>query len=272
MLTGAVRLVQLRAQPSRLFAPMSAAACSTSCASNGQHQHLWRTAAVPAAKLLIPPSVIRPFQRFKSDANSVNDDEADEDLVDMEDDDFEDGERRGGGGGGGGKMSSDEAAFAEDGWVSRRLQDHRDRTRKIPVEMSIAYMDSSGYRETYGTEHKVWELYRRNFPGRMHPNPKTRRKCIVYGKVSGGNPCPICRDEYLVVDYRNVKLINQFLTDYNRQMVSAEVSGVCREQYKKLLVAIEKARDHVYLDVDAPFVEYDYEKYKPAAAAKINTA
>ncbi len=28
-------------------------------------------------------------------------------------------------------------------------------------------------------------------------------------------------------------------------------------------VALEKAKDHGYLDVDPPFVEYDYSKYRP---------
>ena len=149
-----------------------------------------------------------------------------------------------------------------DDWIQRRLNDSRDRTRKIPLETSLAYMESAGYKETYGDK-KIWELYRRNFPNTTNPNARTRRKCIVFGRVQGGNPCPICRDEYLVVDYRNIKLLRQFLGDYNRQIVSVTRSGVCREQYKKLMIAIEKARDYGYLDVDAEFVEYDYEKYKP---------
>ena len=40
--------------------------------------------------------------------------------------------------------------------------------------------------------------------------------------------------------------------------------GVCKEQYLKLCVEIEKARDHGYLDLDPPFVQYDYDKYRPA--------
>ena len=46
-------------------------------------------------------------------------------------------------------------------------------------------------------------------------------------------------------------------------MVERETSGVCREQYYKLEVAIEKAKDMGLLDIDAPFVEYDYQKYMP---------
>ena len=28
-------------------------------------------------------------------------------------------------------------------------------------------------------------------------------------------------------------------------------------------MALEKAKDHGYLDVDPPFIEYDYDKYRP---------
>ena len=38
-------------------------------------------------------------------------------------------------------------------------------------------------------------------------------------------------------------------------------------------MALEKAKDHGYLDVDPPFIEYDYDKYKPSGegTAKIST-
>ena len=146
-------------------------------------------------------------------------------------------------------------------WMTKRSMDGRDRSRKIPVELSIAYLESPAYKSTYGN-YKVWEQYRRNYMGRNTAS-RTRKSCIVEGRIETGNPCPICRDEYLVVDYKNVKLLQQFLTDYNGQVLGWETTHVCREQYKKLLVAIEKARDYGLLDVDAHFVEYDYSKYMP---------
>lgn len=36
---------------------------------------------------------------------------------------------------------------------------HLDRTKEIPVETSIKYLNSSAYKETYG-EFLVWEQYR----------------------------------------------------------------------------------------------------------------
>ena len=143
--------------------------------------------------------------------------------------------------------------------MAKRSEDGRDRSRQIPLELSIAYLDSAGYKATYGN-HKVWELYRRNYAGRKKDSP-TRKSCVIDGRIETGNPCPICRDEYLVVDYRNSKLLKQFLTEYNGKVLTWKTTHVCQEQYKNILVAIEKARDYGYLDVDTNFVEYDYSKY-----------
>ena len=84
-----------------------------------------------------------------------------------------------------------------------------------------------------------------------------------HGKISCGNPCPICRDEYLVVDYRNTKLIQQFINEYNGQLLTTDKTGVCQRQWLNIRVALKKAKDHGYLDLDPPFVEYDYDMYRP---------
>ena len=137
--------------------------------------------------------------------------------------------------------------------------DPKDRKRVIPLETSIAYMESDAYRQTYG-DHKVWELYRRNF-AKGRPFAQTRKTCIRQDMISTGNPCPICRDEYLVVDYRNLKLITQFIDEYSGRVYSTRKTGVCQRQQLNLLVAIEKARELGLLTIDQPFVEYDYSKY-----------
>ena len=161
-----------------------------------------------------------------------------------------------------------DSAAESDNWMTKRTQDGRDRTRQIPLELSMAYLDSAAYKATYGDK-KVWELYRRNYRGKFKKHALTRKSCIIDGRIETGNPCPICRDEYLVVDYRNVKLISQFLTDYNGQVLTWKTTHVCQTKYQELLVAIEKARDYGYLDVDTEFVEYDYDKYKPKSEEKI---
>ena len=35
----------------------------------------------------------------------------------------------------------------------------------------------------------------------------------------------------------------------------------------QIRVALEKAKDHGYLDLDPPFIEYDYDKYRPSVAS-----
>lgn len=39
-------------------------------------------------------------------------------------------------------------------------------------------------------------------------------------EIATGNPCPICRDEYLVLDYRNVKLLQQFICPHTGSILS----------------------------------------------------
>jgi small subunit ribosomal protein S18b, mitochondrial len=88
-----------------------------------------------------------------------------------------------------------------------------DRTRFIPVETSIKYLKSAAYKETYGEE-PVWVPYRRNHKGLLPPK-KTRKTCIRSGKISTGNPCPLCRDEYLVLHEDNKELLKQFVSPHS---------------------------------------------------------
>jgi ribosomal protein S18 len=91
-----------------------------------------------------------------------------------------------------------------------------DRTKIIPVETSIRYLKSAAYQTTYG-EQPVWVPYRRNFRGQHQP-PRTRKTCIRAGRISTGNPCPICRDEYLVLDHNNVDLLKQFISEHTGEV------------------------------------------------------
>lgn len=92
----------------------------------------------------------------------------------------------------------------------------RDRTKIIPVETSIEYIESPAFLSTYGDK-KVWELYRRVHKGQL-PKSKTRKTCIRHGVIATGSPCPICRDEYLVLDYRNLELLKQFISPHTGEV------------------------------------------------------
>nr|XP_033772810.1 28S ribosomal protein S18b, mitochondrial isoform X2 [Geotrypetes seraphini] len=142
------------------------------------------------------------------------------------------------------------------------------------------YLISEEYQERYG-EQPVWTNYRRNHKGGIPPQ-KTRKMCIRGDKVCG-NPCPICRDQKLGVDYRNVKLLEQFISPHSGSILDATQTGVCRKQQKNLTNAITQARDHGLLSFHIPIIEFqptaDYSnthaavnKTPPAAALQNQTA
>lgn len=141
----------------------------------------------------------------------------------------------------------------------KEIDPTKDRTKVVQVETSIKYLESKAYQQTYGSK-PVWILYRRNHKGGFAPK-KTRKSCVRNGIISTGNPCPVCRDEYLVLDHRNIKLLQQFISEYTGQIHDAFMTGLCQKKHKELLVAIERAWDQGLLTFDVPFREYDYSLY-----------
>ena len=99
------------------------------------------------------------------------------------------------------------------------------------------------YKTTYG-DNPVWTNYRRNFKGPIAPK-LTRYSCVVSSilvkrywcigskqdfihelclfqldeRLVTGNPCPICRDVYLVVHEKNTKLLQQFISPQTDQVM-----------------------------------------------------
>nr|XP_012148738.1 PREDICTED: 28S ribosomal protein S18b, mitochondrial [Megachile rotundata] len=136
----------------------------------------------------------------------------------------------------------------------------KDRTKIIPAETSIQYLQSTAYKLTYG-DYPVWKFYRRNFKGQFAPK-KTRKMCIRGGVISTGNPCPICRDEYLVLDYRNVELLKQFISEYTGEILSYSYTGICQRSHNNLLAAIMKARDYGLLTYDVHYRYYDHSEWQ----------
>lgn len=142
----------------------------------------------------------------------------------------------------------------------------KDRTQVIPVETSMRYLKSAAYKETYGDQ-LVWEQYRRNHKGAIPPR-KTRKTCIRKGVISTGNPCPICRDEYLVLDHRNIDLLQQFISPHTGQILSYSKTGLCQKKHFELTVAVERARDFGLITFDVPFREFDLDEYYGKAEVK----
>ncbi|KFM59911.1 28S ribosomal protein S18b, mitochondrial, partial [Stegodyphus mimosarum] len=137
----------------------------------------------------------------------------------------------------------------------------KDRTKIISPETSIRYMKSKAYKTTYGDE-PVWVKYRRNFKGQFTPR-KTRKTCIRGGVITTGSPCPICRDEYLVLHYTNVELLKQFINPYTGEIYDTRKIHICQKKLFELQVAIQKAKFYGLLTYDVPFREYDYKEYYP---------
>lgn len=141
------------------------------------------------------------------------------------------------------------------------VDDPKDRTRVIPVETSIRYLASEAYQQTYQGE-PVWKNYRRNHKG-LYPPKKTRKTCVRKGKLSTGNPCPVCRDEYLVLDHQNVELLKQFVSPQTGKVLSYSITGLCQKKHLELQVAIDRAMDYGLITFDVPFRDYDYAEYYP---------
>ncbi|KAK9888438.1 hypothetical protein WA026_000686 [Henosepilachna vigintioctopunctata] len=135
----------------------------------------------------------------------------------------------------------------------------KDRSQIIPVETSIRYLKSAAYQQTYGVD-PVWKLYRRNHKGSIPPR-KTRKICIRGGVISTGNPCPICRDEYLVINEHNIGLLKQFICPHTGEILSYTKTGLCQHTHYKLVVAIKRAYNFGFLTFNVPFREYDYSDY-----------
>ncbi|XP_027563778.1 28S ribosomal protein S18b, mitochondrial-like [Neopelma chrysocephalum] len=90
-------------------------------------------------------------------------------------------------------------------------------------------------------------------PDRVSP-PQRRGKPV-------GNPCPICRDRNLLVDFRNVKLLDQFICPHSGVVFHPTHTGVCMRQHKLLSKAIAQAQDHGLLWLQVPYVPVPREDF-----------
>ena len=129
----------------------------------------------------------------------------------------------------------------------------------VDVETSLRYMESDAYKQTYGNE-PVWKNYIRNRTRHRLPH-YTRDFCAEEGLYIRGNPCPVCRDEYLVLDYRNIKLLKQFLNPFTGEIEPVLKTSICQAQLRNLRVALRKAYDLGLITFEIPFHTYDYREY-----------
>jgi len=129
----------------------------------------------------------------------------------------------------------------------------------------VAYLKSQTYYSIYG-DLPVWVNYRRNTRG-CHPDrpAKPSPSCFTQkNRYALNNPCPLCRDEYLVVDYRNPELLKQFIDRLTGQILDIYKTTICEYQHQTVRWNVVLAKDHGFLLFDVPFRNYDYRHYYPS--------
>ena len=148
---------------------------------------------------------------------------------------------------------------------ARDRSKERDRRITILWDVSVRYMESEAYAKAYGDNH-VWKLYRRNRPYQFdRPGRMNRVSCIGDdGFIQYGQACPICRDEYLILDYRNVKLLKQFINPATEEIYPWRKTNLCLKKHEKLMIEVLKARDYGTLIYRVPFKQFDYRHYYTA--------
>uniref|UniRef100_A0A5K4EZA8 Small ribosomal subunit protein mS40 n=1 Tax=Schistosoma mansoni TaxID=6183 RepID=A0A5K4EZA8_SCHMA len=131
--------------------------------------------------------------------------------------------------------------------------------KQADLATSIEYFNSDVFRNTYKGK-PVWFHYRRNYKGHF-PSSVTRKNCVHFGKYVSSNPCPICRDEYLVLSHRHIELLKQFINPDTLEIFPLSKTGICRHQYKILQLEVEKASDLGLIQTWLPFYLYNYHDY-----------
>ncbi|KAJ8983408.1 hypothetical protein NQ317_005873 [Molorchus minor] len=128
----------------------------------------------------------------------------------------------------------------------------KDRSQQVPVETSIRYLKSAAYEKTYEGQ-PVWVPYRRNHKGQFAPR-KTRKTCIRQGQIATGNPCPLCRDEYLVLHEENVDLLKQFICPHTGSVLSYNKTGICQKKHQQLLIRVTCAETLAFLEPEKSII------------------
>jgi len=130
----------------------------------------------------------------------------------------------------------------------------------VDVKTSKAYLRSNAFAKTYEGL-PVWHdsNYRRNFRGPYNPI-QTRPDCVMYGRLVG-NPCPICRDNHLLVHHENVELLKQFIEPQTGAVITHRKTKICMHQQERMEIAIGRARDRGLLEMRVPHRDYDYADY-----------
>jgi len=101
----------------------------------------------------------------------------------------------------------------------------------------------------------------------QHKDPESF-KYKQYGTYSHNHPCPLCRDWKLLVNYKNVELLKQFIDKSTGYMYPSTATSICEFQQARVAQAIDAARQLGTLEyptVDLGFSEWDVDDYQPTS-------
>ena len=127
-------------------------------------------------------------------------------------------------------------------------------------ETPIDYMLSKDYQTLYKDEN-TWVNYRRNHKGFI-PSQTSRVSCMKDGVVASGSPCPLCRDERLLMTYKNLPLLKQYIDEQTGDLQNPLRIGLCQFRLKRLAWSFTVAKDLGYLPSVVPHVKFDMNHFK----------
>ena len=72
------------------------------------------------------------------------------------------------------------------------------------------------------------------------------------------NPCPVCRDENILVHEDNLQLLEHFIDPLNKEVYSQEKMQICSKIYRLIRISVERAFNKGQIIRPSPFKEFDY--------------
>ena len=128
-------------------------------------------------------------------------------------------------------------------------------------ETPIDYINSDDYKDKYEGK-ETWINYVRNHKCGIPPQ-KTRKTCMNKdGTITTGSPCPLCRDERLLITYNNLPLLIQYIDQQTGLLHSNLRTGLCRIKQKRLVWCHTIAQELGYLHRIVPFVKFNLKNYE----------
>ena len=141
----------------------------------------------------------------------------------------------------------------------------------------------AGQRPLWKTKHSCWyhdanELHQtthsaRNF--RLYGEDPEEADNIAYrfeaklqGTYSTNHPCPLCRDWKLLVNYRNVPLLKQFVDSQTGRIYPLYKTNLCQFAHARVSQAIDASRLLGFLacpTVEMKYTEWNMNAYEPTS-------